>query len=73
MFPPADGGGRVLAWIPAVLFVAIIIGLALFNSAIADRYRGISKTFLGWAFFLGQIIICLALWTASCFALESAP
>ncbi|RYD17560.1 MAG: hypothetical protein EOP88_25945 [Verrucomicrobiaceae bacterium] len=58
-FNGSDTFVQAMAWANVL---AIVIGLALFNSAVARKYRGISKTFLGWAYLLGQIIVCCSLW-----------
>jgi hypothetical protein len=42
-------------------FLVIVICLACFNAAVGKRYRGQSKVFLGWFYFLGQVIVCLAI------------
>lgn len=59
-----DGGLSLL--IPVVMFF-VIFGLTFrFHAIIAPRYRGRSLVFLVSSYFLGQIILCLALWIGSC-------
>ena len=59
-----DGGLSLL--IPVVMFF-VILGLTFrFHAIIRPRYRGRSLVFLVTAYFLGQIIVCLALWIGSC-------
>ena len=65
-FMRSESLGDSFLLVPLIVFFAIIIGLACFNGAVAKRYRGVSTVFLGWAYFLGQIIVCLALWLGSC-------
>lgn len=67
-------GSDAFALVSALANVmAIIFGLALFNSDVARRYQGISKTFLGWAYLLGQIIVCVGLWTVLPLLVLSGP
>ncbi|MES2921719.1 MAG: hypothetical protein V4819_09235 [Verrucomicrobiota bacterium] len=52
--------------IPPVMFF-VILGLSFrFHGIVKPRYRGRSLVFLNSAYFLGQIIVCLALWIGSC-------
>lgn len=52
--------------IPPVMFF-VILGLSFrFHEIVRTRYRGRSLVFLYCAYFLGQIIVCLALWIGSC-------
>lgn len=52
--------------IPVVMFF-VIIGLTQhFHDTINKRYQGRSLVFLNFAYFLGQIIVCLTLWFGSC-------
>lgn len=65
-----DGGLSLL--IPVVMFF-VILGLTIrFHSIIWPRYRGRSLVFLVSSYFLGQIILCLALWIGSCALFFSA-
>ncbi len=59
-----DGGLSLL--IPLVMFF-VIPGLTFqFHAIIRPRYRGRSLVFLVSPYFLGQMIVCLALWIGSC-------
>lgn len=50
---------------PVMFFV--ILGFAFrFHHLVSKRYRGSSLVFLNIAYFLGQIIVCIALWFGSC-------
>jgi hypothetical protein len=58
-------GGLSLLVPPMMLFV--IIGFCIwFHSLVKQRYHGRSLVYLNCAFFLGQVIVCLALWIGSC-------
>ncbi len=48
--------------VPLISMVTIIAQLPYFNDAVGQRYRGVSLTFLKWAYFLGETIVCLATW-----------
>lgn len=62
------GGGSVALSLFVPLFVVfVILGLTFrFQEIVQLRYRGRSFAFLSIAYFLGQIIVCLALWIGSC-------
>ncbi len=61
-----NGNGGLSLSVPPIMFF-VIIGLAVrFHGVVRTRYQGRSLTFLSWAYFLGQIIVCLALWIGSC-------
>ena len=62
-----DPYGTTFLWVPIVVFFVILFCIPAFHRSVGKRYRGRSLTFLSWAFFLGQIIGCLALWLGSCF------
>ena len=47
--------------------LAILVCLCYFVSAWKVRYRGRSLVLTSIGYFLGQIILCLALWYGSCF------
>jgi len=66
------GDGGVSLLLPVVMFFVILGLLFRFLAIIKPRYRGRSLVFLGFAYFLGQIIVCLTLWIGSC-ALFFAP
>lgn len=62
----SDDYGLPFLWVPLVVFF-VILGLSCrFYDAVGRRYRGRSLVFLRLAYFLGQIIVCLALWFGSC-------
>ncbi|MEO5714840.1 MAG: hypothetical protein ABIT37_15275 [Luteolibacter sp.] len=67
-----SGQGLSLA-VPVVMFF-VIIGLTQhFHGIISKRYQGPSLLFLNFAYFFGQIIVCLTLWFGSCVLLFAAP
>ena len=62
----SGGNGGLTLVIPLVMFF-VILGLTFrFHSIIWPRYRGRSLVFLVSSYFLGQMIVCLALWIGSC-------
>lgn len=64
-FVASDRFSVSLGLLPLMFFV--IIGFTVrFNHLVSERYRGRSLVFLNIAFFLGQIIVCIALWFGSC-------
>lgn len=48
------------------IFPVIAIFLALFHDVAARRYRGPSLEYLCAAYFLGQVIVCSAIWLGFC-------
>lgn len=59
--------------VPVVMFF-VIIGLTQhFHDTVSKRYQGRSLVFLNFAYFFGQIIVCLALWFGSCVLFFPAP
>ena len=63
--------GASFLWVP-LLSLALTIGYLLqFNSALRPRYQGRSAILLGFFYFIGQIVICLAVWFGSCFIFMS--
>jgi hypothetical protein len=59
--------------VPPVMFF-VILGLTRhFHDTISKRYQGRSLVFLNFAYFFGQIIVCLALWFGSCVLFFPAP
>ena len=57
--------GLSLFLLPVMFFV--VLGFtSRFHHIVGARYRGRSLVFLNFAYFLGQIIVCLALWFGSC-------
>lgn len=56
--------GQLVLAILIVLFMFLVIAvcLALFHHAAGKRYRGVSLEYLCAAFFLGQAIVCTAVW-----------
>jgi hypothetical protein len=61
-----DPYGASYLWVPLMGFFIILGFLPIFHRAMKTRYRGRSLVFLNFAYFLGQIIICLSLWLGSC-------
>lgn len=59
-----DAGLSLL--VPVVMFFVILVLMFRFHALVRPRYRGNSLVFLNCAYFLGQIIVCLALWIGSC-------
>lgn len=59
----------VSGWLLLMLFVVFIVILMFtirFHEIVSRRYQGRSLVFLTFAYFFGQILICLALWIGSC-------
>lgn len=52
--------------IPPLMFFVISALCFRFHAIVKPRYRGRSLVFLTCSYFLGQIIVCLALWIGSC-------
>lgn len=66
IFSRNGGDAGISLLIPPVMFF-VILGLSFrFHAIVKPRYRGRSLVFLTSAYFLGQIIVCLALWIGSC-------
>jgi hypothetical protein len=61
-----DAVSAILIAVPLGIVFLIIIFLLLFLDAVGRRYHGRSLTFLGFSYFLGQIIVCVAFWFGSC-------
>jgi hypothetical protein len=61
-----DPYGSSYLWVPIVVFFVILGFLPVFHRVMKTRYRGRSLVFLNFAYFFGQIIICLSLWAGSC-------
>ena len=59
--------GIELLYVLPVGLLAIVVCLCYFVSAWKVRYRGRSLVLTSIGYFLGQIILCLALWYGSCF------
>ena len=58
--------GFSFLWVP-LLSLALTYGFLFpFDSALRPRYQGRSSVLLGWFYFIGQIVICLAVWFGSC-------
>ncbi len=49
-----------------VAAVTILAFLFLYLAAIRPRFRGRSAVLLGFAYPVGQIVVCLAVWFGSC-------
>lgn len=54
--------GNTPLLVPLIIMFPIIAQLPYFKDAVGQRYRGVSLTFLTWAYFLGETIVCLAIW-----------
>jgi hypothetical protein len=54
--------------VPPMMLLVIIGFCVWFHSLVRRRYLGRSLVFLNSSYFLGQIIVCLALWIGSCVA-----
>jgi hypothetical protein len=63
--------GVSFLWVPILSLVLAIVFLFRFNSALRPRYQGRSAVLLGFFYFIGQIVICLAVWFGSCFLFTS--
>jgi hypothetical protein len=63
--------GVSFLWVPILSLVLTIGYLFSFNSALYPRYQGRSAILLGFFYFIGQIVICLAVWFGSCFLFTS--
>ena len=59
--------GVSFLWVPLLSLALTIIFLFRFNSALRPCYQGRSAVMLGFFYFIGQIVICLAVWFGSCF------
>ena len=53
-------------WSPPLALCFIIVFLFPYKNAVKHRYRGTSLVLLGWAYVIGQIIVCTALWFGTC-------
>jgi hypothetical protein len=62
----SSGHGDAFLWVPLAVFFVILGNYPFFKDAVAKRYRGRSLVFLNFAYFFGQIIICLSLWLGFC-------
>jgi hypothetical protein len=60
------GDGGISLLIPPIMFFVIIGFCTKFHSLVKQRYKGRSLVFLNFAYFFGQVIVCLALWIGSC-------
>ncbi|OYV07026.1 MAG: hypothetical protein CFE26_03145 [Verrucomicrobiales bacterium VVV1] len=63
--------GASFLWVPILSLVLTIGFLFSFNAALRPRYQGRSAILLGFFYFIGQIVICLAVWFGSCFIFAS--
>jgi hypothetical protein len=69
LIPPLLAGlGAPLLLFGNIVLVAItiIVCLFVFLAVMQVRYRGNSLTFLGFAYFIGQSMICLVVGLGSC-------
>jgi hypothetical protein len=58
--------GVSFLWVPLMALVLIVGFLFSFNAALRPRYQGRSAVLLGFFYFIGQIVVCLAVWFGSC-------
>lgn len=63
--------GASFLWVPLLSLTLTIVFLVRFNSALRPHYQGRSAVLLGFFYFIGQIVICLAVWFGSCFLFMS--
>ncbi len=63
--------GASFLWVPLMSLVLIIGFLLSFSSALRPRFQGRSAVLLGFFYFIGQVVICLAVWFGSCFLFTS--
>lgn len=63
--------GASFLWVPILSLILTIGFLFSFNSALRPRYQGRSAILLGFFYFIGQIVVCLAVWFGSCFIFAS--
>lgn len=62
----SDSYGIEFLFVLPVGLLAIVVCLCYFVSAWKVRYRGRSLVLTSIGYFLGQIILCLALWYGGC-------
>ena len=63
--------GQSFLWVP-ILSLFLTIGFVFsFNASLRPRFQGPSVLLLGFFYFIGQIVICLAVWFGSCFIFAS--
>lgn len=58
-------GSEMLIVLPLGLII-ILVGTARFAAMMRERYVGTSVSLTSIGYFLGQIIVCLALWFGAC-------
>ncbi|WP_035613088.1 hypothetical protein [Haloferula sp. BvORR071] len=63
-----DGGVTLSLCVPLVGLVAIFVGLVHFLACLRVRYRGNSVVLSGFGYFIGQVVICFAVWFGTCLA-----
>ena len=51
---------------PLGALITIVICQVLFLRTMKVRYRGRSMALLGFGFFIGQLVICFAVWFGAC-------
>ena len=68
-FASRHGGGSYgieFLYVLPIGLLAILICQVIFIRAMKVRFRGRSMALTGIGFFLGQLVVCLALWFGSC-------
>lgn len=58
--------GVSFLWVPILSLILTIGFLFRFHSTLRPRYQGRSAILLGFFYFIGQIVVCLAVWFGSC-------
>lgn len=61
-----DAGRHILVVVPWLVLFLIVGCLVGFIDTFGRKYRGRSLVILSSFYFMGQIIVCLALWFGSC-------
>lgn len=53
---------------PILVLFSVLWGTSYFNRVMGIRYQGRSRTLVSCFYFIGQGVICLALWCGTCLA-----
>jgi len=59
--------GVSFLWVPLFSLAMTGVFLYQFNKVLRPCYQGRSAVMLGFFYFIGQIVVCLAVWFGSCF------
>jgi len=62
----SDAGMVSIVLVPVLALALIVAFTVSFHLAVGQRFKGPSLVFLGLTYFIGQFLICLALWLGSC-------